>query len=96
MVAKNPGDDRRAVIVKLTAQGRREAQRIVAARGGILDGMVARLESAERRELTRLLEKILPMLTPDRESCDHICRLCELAACPQDRCPVELAVPRAN
>lgn len=94
LVAKNPGDDRRAVVVKLTAQGRREAQRIVAARGGILDGMVARLESAERRELTRLLEKILPMLTPDRESCDHICRLCELAACPQDRCPVELAVPR--
>ena len=96
LVAKHPGDDRRAVVVKLTARGRREAQRIVAARGGMLDSMVARLENAERRELTRLLEKILPMLTPDREACDHICRLCELTACPQGRCPVELAVPRTN
>ncbi len=94
LVAKNPGDDRRAVVVNLTAKGRREAQRIIAARGGMLDGMVGRLESAERQELTRLLEKLLPMLTPDRDACDHICRLCELAACPQDRCPVELAVPR--
>jgi DNA-binding MarR family transcriptional regulator len=94
LVAKNPGDDRRAVVVKLTAKGRYQAQRIIAARGGVLDGMVGRLANTERQELTRLLEKLLPMLTPDRDSCDHICRLCELGACPQDRCPVELAVPR--
>jgi DNA-binding MarR family transcriptional regulator len=96
LVAKNPGDDRRAIVVKLTAKGRYQAQRIIAARGGVLDGMVGRLENAERRELSRLLEKLLPMLTPDRGTCDHICRLCELAVCPQDRCPVELAVPRAG
>jgi MarR family transcriptional regulator, negative regulator of the multidrug operon emrRAB len=96
LVAKNTSEDRRAIELNLTAQGRREAQRLIAARGDMLDGMVGRLGNAERRELTRLLEKLLPMLTPDREACDHICRLCELAACPQDRCPVELAAPRAN
>jgi MarR family transcriptional repressor of emrRAB len=96
LVAKHSGDDRRAVVVKLTAQGRREAQRMIAARGEVLDGMVGKLGNAERRELTRLLEKLLPMLTPDREASDHICRLCELAACPQNRCPVELAVPRLS
>lgn len=94
LVAKNASEDRRAIALKLTAQGRREARRIVAARGRVLDVMVGRLENTERRELTGLLEKLLPMLTPDRDSCDHICRLCELAACPQDRCPVERAVPR--
>jgi DNA-binding MarR family transcriptional regulator len=96
LVSKHTGDDRRAVVVKLTAQGRREARRMIATRGGVLDGMVGKLENAERRELARLLEKLLPMLTPDREACDHICRLCELATCPQDRCPVELAVPKTN
>ncbi len=96
LVEKNAGADRRAVIARLTPAGRREARRLLAARSGLLDDMVDRLDAGERRELTRLLEKVLPMLTPDRDACDHICRLCELSACPQDRCPVEQAVPRTG
>ncbi len=94
LVEKCAGADRRAVVARLTAAGRREARRILAARSGLLDDMVAGLDAQERHELTRLLEKVLPMLTADRNACDHICRLCELSACPQERCPVELAVPR--
>lgn len=94
LVAKNSGTDRRAVVATLTADGRREARRVVAARAGVLDGILEGLTAEDRRDLARLLEKILPLLTPDRDACDHICRLCELAACPQDRCPVELAAPR--
>jgi hypothetical protein len=63
-------------------------------RAETLGDLMRALSAEDRRDLTRLLEKMLPALTPDREACDHICRLCELAACPQDRCPVELAVPR--
>jgi MarR family transcriptional repressor of emrRAB len=62
----------------------------------VLNGLMERLTAEDRREFTRLLETILPLLTPDRETSDHICRLCQLAACPQDRCPVELAVPSAG
>jgi len=94
LVAKSPGSDRRAVVVTLTAEGRREARRVVGMRAETLGDLMRALSAEDRRDLTRLLEKMLPALTPDREACDHICRLCELAACPQDRCPVELAVPR--
>ncbi len=82
LVAKQPGADRRAVVATLTAEGRREARRMIAARAGVLDNLVDRLSADDRRDLTRLLEKVLPLLTPDRERCDHICRLCEVAACP--------------
>ncbi len=94
LVAKNAGTDRRAVVATLTAEGRREARRVIGARAAALANLTGRLAAEDRRDLARLLEKILPLLTPDRDACDHICRLCELAACPQDRCPVELAVPR--
>jgi len=96
LVAKQPGSDRRAVVATLTAEGRRQARRVIAARAGVLNGLMERLTAEDRREFTRLLERILPLLTPDRETSDHICRLCQLAACPQDRCPVELAVPSAG
>jgi hypothetical protein len=39
--------------------------------------------------LERALEGVLGALTTDRTIGDWICRLCEVAACPQDRCPVE-------
>ncbi len=94
LVAKNTGADRRAVVATLTAEGRREARRVISGRAAVLDSLTERLTAEDRRDLARLLEKILPLLTPDRDACDHICRLCELAACPQDRCPVELAAPR--
>ena len=94
LVTKRVGQDRRSIVVKLTAAGRRAAEAILASRAKVLDGVVATLPPADRLNLTRILEKILTSLTPDREACDHICRLCQLAACPQDRCPVELAAGR--
>jgi MarR family transcriptional regulator, negative regulator of the multidrug operon emrRAB len=91
LVTKQPGVDRRSVVVALTAKGRRESAAILSLRAQALDGVVADLALADRLDLTRIVEKILAALTPDRETSDHICRLCQLAACPQDRCPVELA-----
>ncbi len=91
LVTKQPGADRRSVVVALTAKGRRESAAVLSLRARALGGVVAGLAPADRRDLTRIVEKILTQLTPDREASDHICRLWQLAACPQDRCPVELA-----
>ena len=43
------------------------------------------------KALTATLEKVLAAITTDRAHADHICRLCDLAACPEKACPVELA-----
>jgi len=34
---------------------------------------------------------VLDRITSDRAHADLICRLCDLAACPERACPVELA-----
>jgi hypothetical protein len=45
----------------------------------------------ERKALTSALEKVLARITTGRAHADQICRLCDLAACPEPACPVELA-----
>jgi MarR family transcriptional repressor of emrRAB len=90
LVTKHSGTDRRSIIVKLTSAGRREARGVLGVRGKVLSDVIAGLTPADRLGLSRILEKILTSLTPDRETCDYICRLCHLAACPQERCPVEI------
>ena len=94
LVTKHAGADRRSVIVKLTSTGRRAAAGILASRGRVLGDVIAGLTPTEQLGLSRILEKVLKSLTPDRETCDHICRLCNLAACPQECCPVELTALR--
>ena len=49
------------------------------------------LTHGERKALTGALEKVLAQITSDRAHADLICRLCDLAACPQSVCPVERA-----
>lgn len=90
LVSKQPGADRRSIVVNLTNTGRREATGVLATRGSVLGDIVAELTPADQLGLSRVLEKMLVALTADRETCDHICRFCQLAACPQDRCPAEL------
>jgi MarR family transcriptional repressor of emrRAB len=90
LVTKHSGADRRSIVLTLTPAGRREAAGILATREKVLGDVVARLTPTDRQGLSRILEKILIALTSDREACDHICRLCNLAACPQKRCPAEL------
>jgi hypothetical protein len=38
-----------------------------------------------------MLAEMLYAMTPGRERCDHICRLCDINARPQEFCPVEAA-----
>jgi DNA-binding MarR family transcriptional regulator len=88
---RRPGRDQRSIAVFLTAKGTRAAGRVLASREQVLSEALAGLTPGERKALTATLEKVLTAITPDRALADQICRLCDLAACPQRACPVELA-----
>jgi DNA-binding MarR family transcriptional regulator len=90
---RRPGRDQRSIAVFLTAKGAAAAARVLASREQALSDAVSPLTPGERKALTGALEKVLAQITPDRAHADLICRLCDLAACPQSVCPVELAAP---
>jgi len=83
--------DQRFIALHLTQRGHGVAGRVLTARGGALRQPLAALTPQEQAMLERVLDKMLYAMTPDRERCDHICRLCDIAACPQHICPVETA-----
>lgn len=83
--------DHRFIALYLTPRGRGVAKRVLAARRAALRRPLAALTPRERTLLESILDKMLYAVTPGRERCDHICRLCEISACPQNICPVETA-----
>jgi MarR family transcriptional regulator, negative regulator of the multidrug operon emrRAB len=83
--------DQRFIALHLTRRGHGIAERVLTARRNAMQQPLTALTSQEQAMLETLLDKMLYAMTPDRERCDHICRLCEIAACPQDICPVETA-----
>ena len=88
---RRPGPDQRRVAVVLTAKGAEAAARVLASREQALSDAVAALTPGERKALTGALEKVLARITSDRARADQICRLCDITACPQRVCPVDLA-----
>jgi len=88
---RRAGHDQRRIAVFLTAKGAEAAARVLASREQALNDAVSPLTPGERKALTGALEKMLARITSDRAQADLICRLCDLAACPQSACPVELA-----
>ena len=92
LVNKKTGTDKRAVALYLTEQGKRKAQGIVRARRRCLDEVLAALPVKDQKKLTSMLERMLTLLTGDDDSAEAICKLCEVDVCPQNRCPVTLAV----
>ncbi|RCV60397.1 MarR family winged helix-turn-helix transcriptional regulator [Marinitenerispora sediminis] len=71
----------RWVAVLPTELGRRAADDLLASRGGALAAAVERLEEPERGELERLLAKLLDGLYTKPGDAEHLCRLCDRAAC---------------
>jgi MarR family transcriptional regulator, negative regulator of the multidrug operon emrRAB len=88
---RRPGRDQRSIAVFLTAKGTEVAAQVLADRQDALTAAISELTPGERKTLTATLEKVLAAITTDRAHADHICRLCDLAACPEKVCPVELA-----
>lgn len=95
-VERKAGKDARSVALHLTAQGKRQAREVLEARKRSLEPALALLTPAERAQLIRLTEKVLGGLTRDRQHSDHICRLCDLSACPDLTCPVNCAALAAD
>jgi DNA-binding MarR family transcriptional regulator len=88
---RRAGRDSRSVAVVLTGKGNQAAARVLGSREDALTDALSALGPGERKTLTAALEKVLAAITTDRAHADHICRLCDLAACPEKVCPVELA-----
>jgi MarR family transcriptional repressor of emrRAB len=66
------------------------ASSILAARSAVLRTALDPLTSADREQLERLLTTALDALPRSADHATLICRFCELPACPQRECPVEL------
>jgi MarR family transcriptional repressor of emrRAB len=88
--------DGRSRAVLLTEAGSKYADGVLEARRAVYSRALAALSADERHQLARMLDSMLTALTPDRATCDRTCRLCDIAECPQDICPVELAALRTE
>jgi MarR family transcriptional repressor of emrRAB len=89
-------DDGRSRAVSLTEAGTSCADTVLEARRSVYARALAVLSTHERKQLARMLDAMLTAMTPDRATCELTCRLCDIAACPQDLCPVELAALRVE
>jgi len=87
---RGPGADGRATSVRLTARGRRTAQRVSAARLAVLTDALAVLSDDERETLDALAGKVLVGLKRDASATRFMCRLCDARACghAEGACPV--------
>lgn len=94
LAERKPGPDGRRVSVRLTAKGERRARAILARRESELAGVLDALSPAERRELTRLHEKLLARLPDGVPGARRVCRFCDVQACGHydGRCPVTIGI----
>lgn len=88
------GQDKRQVQLRLTEAGRQGAAAILEARRATLGAVLMTVPDESRPALGDALSQMLIALTQSRAAADHICRLCDEAACPQDQCPVECEAER--
>ena len=86
-------DDRRVVLVELSAAGHRVAARVLRARAGVIEACLADLSEPERRVLGELVGTMLGRTTTSRRDSWGICRMCDVHACGhhEGRCPVTRA-----
>lgn len=91
IVERRRGYDARSVTVHPTPVGEARVRAVLAERMRVLRAVLGLLSPEEQGQLERVAEKLLSALTTSRNRADRICRLCDLGACPQDVCPVEVA-----
>lgn len=88
LVESRPGTDRRSVALHLTSTGRERAALVLQDRCVALGELVTRLDGEQQAQLDRIAETLLRAMTASVADAEHICRLCDEIACPQDQCPV--------
>jgi DNA-binding MarR family transcriptional regulator len=89
-VTRRSGRDGRSVSLRLTAAGRRAAQRVSAARADVLAGALSDLTPGERETLEQILSRVLVGLIRGPGAVRWMCRLCDTTACRREAggCPV--------
>ena len=93
-VQRGPGDDGRSTSVSLTSAGQAAAERVAAARAGVLLDALDALAPAEREVLRQLMSKLLAGLIRGPGAARWMCRLCDTGVCrgTEGGCPVGHAV----
>lgn len=89
LAVRTVGMDGRSVALRLTAAGHERRRAALAARAAVIDAALDAVTGRERAVLEGLVSRMLCRLTTGRAGADHLCRLCDEAACGGDRCPVE-------
>jgi len=93
LARRMPGADGRPKLLSLTAAGERAARSVLAERASVLDRALAALDDEAVAAITEGACAMLVALTDDLLTSEHMCRMCDEHACPDDRCPVERAHP---
>ena len=78
----------RAAPLRLTALGRRRADRLLSERARALGQLLAALSGDEHTRLERIMDKLLAAATTSRAFARTTCRLCDHAVCDGPRCPI--------
>ena len=84
LVTRRPAERGPAVALAPTAPGTRLAAQVLDVRRRVVSEVAGELPG----DLREAVETLLDRLTADAETGHRICRLCDFATCPQDRCPV--------
>ena len=92
LVERRRGKDSRSVALWLSPAGTEAARDVLRRRHGVIADALLGISDEDQRVLVRISEGVLARLTTGRESAERICRLCDCAVCPQERCPVEQGV----
>ena len=89
-VTRRPGRDGRSISLRLTASGRRAAERVSAARAAVLQDALSGLAPDEREAFDELVSRVLVGLIREPGATRWMCRLCDTTACGREngRCPV--------
>ena len=96
LIERRAGVDGRTRGLRLTPSGMDAWDRLNEARLVWLNTVIGRLGRTEQSQLESAVEDLLAVATPGYDESEHMCRMCDLRVCPQDRCPVTLALEDAS
>jgi MarR family transcriptional regulator, negative regulator of the multidrug operon emrRAB len=96
LIERTAGVDGRTRGLRLTDSGMDAWDRLNEARIVWLNTVIDRLGRTEQSQLESAVEDLLAGVTPGYDESEHMCRLCDLRVCLQDRCPVTLALDDAS
>ncbi|POP73536.1 hypothetical protein CXB38_27845 [Pseudomonas syringae] len=88
-VIRQPGRDKRAVLLSLSDSGHGIVSKILKARQVAVERVLSSLKPEEACVLLDLVNRLLEGVSTDLGRCEHICRQCDENACDLDVCPVE-------